>query len=317
MASGEESTGMEGIVRQTLPAYFRSQRQVIIDTEALVAERGKLPAERFASRSDAIGVDQRLLRLRYGQFLGEEVDDGPEAAHEDHDHEDAEPAPARGTTEPVLEQFGHTHDIPEAATLLDRETREVLRAALGEMWQAELHLRQGHPARALPYEYRALDRIKQVQQASRIYLARVGLELPPIDAKRRLTGTAIGVRSRGDPLVPAMPADVPAAALWRRLGESAPGGVDQAADELRSDLQALANWVGEREPELPDAIELLAAIDALGSDPTCGPCRQRLRALLWPLLPLPATATAPRATPGATGTAYLEALQALEPRVQP
>jgi hypothetical protein len=311
MGSSEETTGMEGIVRQTLPAYFRSQRQVIIDTEALVAERGKAPAERFESRSDAIGVDQRLLRLRYGQFLGEEAEDGPEAAHEDHDHEDAEPAPEPGTTDSVLEQFGHTHDIPEAATLLDRETRTLLRAALGEMWQAELHLRQGQPERALPYEYRALQRIKQVQQASRIYLARVGLELPPIDATRRLAGEASGVRNRSDPLAPAKPADSPAAALWQKLGESAPTGDAAASDALRSDLRALASWVGEREPELPEAIELLAAIDGLDSDPTCAACRQQLRALLWPLLPSPATATGPRVTTaGASGTAYLEALEA-------
>jgi hypothetical protein len=310
MGSSEETRGMEGIVRQTLPAYFRSQRQVIIDTEALVAERGKLPAERFESRSDAIGVDQRLLRLRYGQFLGEEAEDGPEAAHEDHDHEDAEPPPEPGTTDSVLEQFGHTHDIPEAATLLDRETRTLLRAALGQMWQAELHLRQGQPERALPYEYRALERIKQVQQASRIYLARVGLELPSIDATRRLAGEASGVRNRSDPLAPAPPAVSPAAALWQRLGESAPTGDAAASDALRTDLRALAGWVGEREPELPEAIELLAAIDALDRDPACGPCLQQLRALLWPLLPSPATATGPRVTAGASGTAYLEALEA-------
>jgi len=317
MGSSEETTGLEGIVRKTLPAYFRSQRQVIIDTEALIAERGKLPTERFESRSDAIGVDQRLLRLRYGQFLGEEAEDGPEAAHEDHDHEDADPGPEPGTTDSVLEQFGHTHDIPEAATLLDRETKILLRAALGEMWQAELHLRQGQPERALPYEYRALERIKQVQQASRIYLARVGLELPPIDATRRLAGEASGVRNRGDPLTAATPAEAPAASLWQRLGVSAPTGDAAASDALRSDLRALASWVAEREHELPEAIELLAAIDALDRDPACGPCLQQLRALLWPLLRAPATATGPRASAGAPGTAYLEALETLEAVVNP
>lgn len=307
MGKSEESTGMEGLVRQTMPAYFRSQRQVIIDTEALAAERGRLPAERFAARSDAIGLDQRLLRLRYGQFLGEEVEEGPEGAHEDHD--DAEPGPERGATDSVLEQFGHTHDIPEAATLLDRETRELLRAALGEMWRAELHLRQGAPERALPYEYRALDRIKQVQQASRIYLARVGLELPPIDPTRRLAGDAGGVRSRGDALAASTTDDALPAATWQRIGESASAG-DDASNALRSELEAMAGWVRERESRLPQAIELLAAIDALGNDQSCEPCRQRLRALLWPLLPSPATATRPRAPADATGTAYLEALQA-------
>jgi len=312
MGSGEEATGMEGIVRQTLPAYFRSQRQVIIDTEALVAERGKLAAERFESRSDAIGVDQRLLRLRYGQFLGEETDEGPEAAHEDHAHEDAEPAPESGTTDSVLEQFGHTHDIPEAATLLDRETRELLRAALGEMWQAELHLRQGEPARALPFEYRALDRIKQVQQASRIYLARVGLELPPIDLTRRLTGEAAGVRSRGDPLAPSTPADALPPALWQRLGEPIAARDEAATSALRSELESLAGWVGERETELPQAIELLAAIDGVVTDASCEACREQLQELLWPLLPSPAAAIGPRATSGASGAAYLEALESVD-----
>ena len=74
----------------------------------------------------------------------------------------------------------------------------------------------------------------------RIYLARVGLELPPIDATRRLTGEASGVRSRVDPLAPATPADALAAALWPRLGESAPTGDDAAAEALRSDLRAPA-----------------------------------------------------------------------------
>jgi hypothetical protein len=209
----------------------------------------------------------------------------------------------------VQEQFGHTHDIPEAATLLDRETRELLRAALGEMWQAELHLRQGQPERALPFEYRALDRIKQVQQASRIYLARVGLELPPIDATRRLAGEAGGVRGRGDPLARSTPADALPAALWQRLDEPAALRDAAATGELRSDLEALTKWIGERETELPQAIELLAAIDAWVMDPRCEPCRAQLQALLWPLLPAPAAAIVPRATAGATGAAYLEALE--------
>src|SRR3546814_19482676 len=50
---------LEGIVQSTLPAYFRSQRQIIIDTEALIAERSRLAKARFVDRSDAIGVDQR------------------------------------------------------------------------------------------------------------------------------------------------------------------------------------------------------------------------------------------------------------------
>ena len=32
---GQESTGLEGLVKKVMPAYFRSQRQIIIDAEAL------------------------------------------------------------------------------------------------------------------------------------------------------------------------------------------------------------------------------------------------------------------------------------------
>jgi hypothetical protein len=50
-----------------LPPFFRSQRQVILDTERLVAERDRLDAATWLARSQEIGVDQKLLRLRYGQ----------------------------------------------------------------------------------------------------------------------------------------------------------------------------------------------------------------------------------------------------------
>ena len=316
-SSGTETAGMEGIVKQTMPAYFRSQRQVIIDTEALVAERRRLDPGRFVNRSDAIGVDQRLLRLRYGQFLGEEAEDTEHASdtaqdehgHEGENHPRDEQATEAGTRETVTGRFGHIHDIPEAATLLDRETRELLRSALREMWQAELHLRQGQPERALPYEYRALDRIKQVQQASRIYLARVGLELPPIDMTRRLTGEATGVRSRSDPLAASKGMITPAASLWQMLSEPSAAGDAEASRRLLSGMAELEQWVGARESELPQGIEVLAAIDELRNDPQCVDCRNRLGALLWPLLPVPASATATRAPGGTAGAAYLEALR--------
>ena len=77
---GTETTGLDGMVKKVLPAYFRSQRQIIIDAEALLKQQRKLAAERYLERSDGIGVDQRILRLRYGQFLGEEAEGEPQAA---------------------------------------------------------------------------------------------------------------------------------------------------------------------------------------------------------------------------------------------
>ena len=77
--NASDSVGMEGLVEKTMPAYFRSQRQIIIDTETLIADQPKLEDDAVLARSDGIGVDQKILRLRYGQFLGEESETRSEA----------------------------------------------------------------------------------------------------------------------------------------------------------------------------------------------------------------------------------------------
>jgi hypothetical protein len=298
---GMEGSGVEGLVQQAMPAYFRSQRQIIIDTEALLAMRPTLSADDATVRSDVIGTDQRLLRLRYGQFLGEESET-VEPSGGEHEHGQDEPgaaAPA-DARQSLMAAAGHLHDLPEAATLLDPETRKLLRGALDEMWQAERELRTGNTAAALPYEYRALDFIKRVQQADRIYLARVGLELPQLDAARRLTGQRPASALRADALVPFV-ADDAAIAMWHALG----GAGDLPLDDL-------ARWVASQREETANPLALLAEIDALRRDRECIDCRQRLAALLWPSLAPPAAAPQPRARPDAVGRAYLEALAPVE-----
>ncbi len=316
-APSTEAAGIEGVVEKVLPAYFRSQRQIIIDSEALLAEKPKLAHDPFVARSDAIGVDQRLLRMRYGQFLGEEseVADAPHAHDEDADHEDDhadEPAAAPtasagfGESASVIEAYGHTHDDAEAATLLDPKTRALLKSALDEMWQAELHLRQGDPAKALPFEYRALGFIKQVQQASRIYLARVGLELPPVDESRRLSGDREGLRNRPEISLSATHSDQQAAALWRELASADRGDVAQA--RMQTAIVAFETWLRAHETELPDVLDVVLSLDEFRGDPGCDACRERLRQQLWRLLPRPAPSISTRAAPNAAGRAYLRAL---------
>ena len=296
--TGAEATGVEGMIKRTLPAYFRSQRQIIIDSKALLAERRKLDAEKFLQRSDEIGVDQRLLRVRYGQFLGEE------ASHEQETAEDAPQieATATGDAASVVEAFGHTHDEAEAATLLDPDTRKRLKSALDEMWQSELHLRQGNPQKALPYQYRALRLIKQVQNASRIYLARVGLQLPPVDETRRMGGDRSGARPAGVGLAPAERAASPAGRFWQLLEGGTPASLDAGANEFES-------WLRANEGSVADALGVFAAMDAWRSDRGCVACVERLRARLWRLLPAPVPAIEARVAPDARGRAYLDALQ--------
>ncbi len=338
---GAEASGIDGIVQKTLPAYFRSQRQIIIDTEALLAERGTLDEARYLARSDAIGVDQKILRLRYGQFLGEEFESGatsPPAAAKpddetsndghDHDEHDGKPhahdeseisaashaghdhgaapgaeAPRFGDAAGVIAEYGHTHDHAEAATLLDPETKRILKTALDAMWQAELQLRSGQPREALPHENRALTAIKQVQQATRIYLARVGLELPPVDETRRLTGERAGVRDRRASLAAATPSDAVVAEVY---GEVERGGLPDTA--------ALEAWMRSHPERVDDVLGIVAAFDALRRDTACVDCRARVLDRLWPLLRAPAPAVRLRETPDAAGRAYLDALGTGEPR---
>ena len=296
--------------------------QIIIDAEALLKQRGSLDADTFIKRSDAIGVDQRILRLRYGQFLGEEAEGGAKApstgdlptsdapaadSHADHADDDGHDhggstatAPVFGSATDVLSEYGHTHDHAEAATLLDPQTRAILKSALDQMWQSEGHLRQGHPDQALPYAYKALAFIKQVQQAERIYLARVGSDLPPIDMARRMTGKRDGLGNRAVQLDARPAADAVAANAWQAL----------AARDDAVDLDALSRWLDAHPNAVPDPLDVVAAIDALRQQPECQPCRQTLRARLWPALRRADGPPARRNSADASGRRYLEALSA-------
>ncbi|HFF2845421.1 TPA: hypothetical protein ACGCEE_003210 [Stenotrophomonas maltophilia] len=337
LPSAEVALGaeLEGRIKKTLPAYFRSQRQIIIDAEALIRQRRSLAAEDFVKRSDAIGVDQRILRLRYGQFLGEESEGAPKppptsdlptsdaptadghdddhehdhgaqaGAQDDHGHDhgstaNADIPPVFGSETDVLSEYGHTHDHAEATTLLDPQTRATLKAALDQMWSAEGELRQGRPEQALPFAYKALGFIKQVQQAERIYLARVGPELPPIDESRRLGGDRAGLASRELPLAARTPLDPAIVEAWQRLGD----------DNGAPDLDALAAWQQRNAAYLPDALDLAAAIEQLRIEPDCGDCRQRLRAQLWRALQRPLPQAMRRSAADAMGQRYLDALEA-------
>ena len=314
-----QGSGVEGLVQRTLPAYFRSQRQIIIDTEALIAEHRRIDQATLLSRSDALGVDQRILRMRYGQFLGEESEagdlpgSGPAHADAEQSHDDDENGhtikdhhahnehgssmPVFGEAGGLLAEVGHLHDIAEAATLLDPRTKSLLRAALNEMWQAEGELRLGKPTAALPYEYRALELIKQVQQSNRIYLARVGLELRQVDFTRRLSGEDLPARLAAPQMLNARDSGPPLAAWWQALNK---------ANDLP--LQALGDWLLTSPPALPDPLTALIELDALSRDPDCSACRQRLQQQLWPALPMPQAAPMPRADGGSAGHRYLQAL---------
>jgi hypothetical protein len=164
-----------------VPEYFRSQRQIIIDTEKLLKERASISEADFKTRSNDLGVDQKMLRLRYGKFLGEESETNIGAAHED-EHEEHD------NVEAIMDQYAHKHDNAEDATFFEPEMKKQLKATLTEMWSAELQLRTFAPQKALPYEYKALRLLKDLQQKSRAFVAKTTVKTTPLKMEKRLSG---------------------------------------------------------------------------------------------------------------------------------
>ncbi|MES2860439.1 MAG: DUF4175 family protein [Pseudomonadota bacterium] len=327
--------GLDGMAMRTMPAYFASQRQIIINAEALIAERRRLAPAAFSSRSNGIGEEQAQLRLRYGQFMGEEAEGGgsgggialptndapapsrptlpasdtpPVAAeapghddHDDHDEDHAGEGATFGAESDVLHEFGHAHDTAEAATLFAPATRSALARSLDAMWSSERELRQGRPEAALPFANQALELLKEAQRATRIFLGRVGSDLPPVDFARRLTGEREDIVA-DTPSAPARdPADAAPADAWRALDER-PGAPPLA-------LGGLERWVRANAGRLPDPLALTAAIDTVRNEPGCMSCRRTLRALLWTALERPPVAVRRRGAPGRDGQRYLDALR--------
>ncbi len=168
-----------------VPEYFRSQRQIIIDTEKLLREQPTISVDDFKNRSNALGMDQKLLRLRYGKFLGEESETGVGGEHEEGD---GHTEPAFGDVKALMDEYAHKHDIAEDATFFEPELKAQLKMVLNEMWSSELRLRTYKPQEALPFEYKALRLLKDLQQKSRVYVAKTTIKTTKLKQEKRLSG---------------------------------------------------------------------------------------------------------------------------------
>jgi len=290
----------DGLAIDRMPDYFRSQRQIIIDTEKLLAERARLSEAEFKRRSNDIGIDQQLLRLRYSEVAGGEEEGGAAdpmggrehaASEEPEDPNQAAVADPNARAQADLTQGqAHSHDIVENATLLAMSTKELLQLALGQMWQAELHLRTYKPDTALPYEHKALEYLEAVRQAARTYVKRVGLDPPPLEPDRkRLTGDLTGIvaprRSGRQSRIDSLPA-------IRRVLAGARSVV--ALDAAAREVAALAVDAPVRHLETLRA--LTTWNEALRSGRACPGCEERVLAGLHSALP-PAPPRAGSAAP--------------------
>ena len=190
IADTAELMSMAGMANgvDLVPEYFRSQRQIIIDTEKLLKDKSSISEQDFKNRSNNLGLDQKLLRLRYGKFLGEESETeiGGDGHSDDdgHDHADIK----YGDVQALMDQYAHKHDIAEDATFFEPELKAQLKAVLNEMWSSELRLRTYKLQEALPFEYKALRLLKDLQQKSRAFVAKTTLKPVKLKLDKRLSG---------------------------------------------------------------------------------------------------------------------------------
>ena len=289
-AENLDSTALPSMVK---PENLRSQRQIIIDTEQLVADmqaNPKMPAATLRSRSEGIAADQAALRLRYGQFLGEESSlFGDEhghggAGHKDDEHEEDEhkagghsgeahhggPA-GMGSEVEAMRQFGHVHDQEDNATIFDPQTKAVLKRALSAMWDAEKSLRAISPKPALPPEYKALEAIKELQAAERVYLHRTAFVPPALKEEKRMSGDVVGAmsykRAQG-----AASDSVPAEARELVQALAAEGALPALWSKSARDT--IAARITDQEQKLSAQRAVQDVMDG------CVPCRAELRAWL-------------------------------------
>ncbi|MEO5934187.1 MAG: DUF4175 family protein [Duganella sp.] len=279
-AESLDSTALPSMVK---PENLRSQRQIIIDTEQLVADlraNHRMPAATLRSRSEGIAADQAALRLRYGQFLGEESSlFGDEQGHGAEGHKDEEHAGEEhhagaakmGSEVEAMHQFGHVHDQEDNATIFDPQTKAILKRALSAMWEAEKSLRAVSPKPALPPEYKALEAIKELQAAERVYLHRTTFVPPALKEEKRMSGDIVGAMS------------------YKRAQGAAS---DSVPAEVRELVQALARegalpalWsksardtIASRIPDQERKLSAQRAVQDVMDG--CVPCRAELRAWL-------------------------------------
>ena len=226
----ETERAAEGLRIAFVPEYFRSQRQIIIETEQLIADKRDLTADEFQDTSIDLGHSQSDLKEKYGQYLGDEFGealnqqfgladgyhggeshssgeataglDSEQEHHKEekfhqseHAHQESETVVENDHSgaQKLIKRFTHSHGNTEIGPISSRDPKSWMKMAVNEMWQAELHLMLSEPEKALPFEYKAYDYLKRARQADRIYAKRLGFEPPPVSEDRRLTGELLDI----------------------------------------------------------------------------------------------------------------------------
>lgn len=72
LEEGQLGINADGILIDFMPEYFKSQRQIIIETIELIEDQAELSQDKFSESSEILGVAQSALKEKYGQYLGDE-----------------------------------------------------------------------------------------------------------------------------------------------------------------------------------------------------------------------------------------------------
>lgn len=323
----------DGILIDFMPEYFKSQRQIIIETQQLIADKDDLTPEQFEQTSRGLGNAQSFLKQKYGQFLGDEFETGTlhtmEAGpdlhhleHDDHDEEEGhdqhaeeneeehtqpeehhhhEPSPEpedKSGYQQIIEQFGHNHGEADDGNFIKKgipSPKLLMKRAIGNMWQAELHLHLSQPERALPFENKALDLLNRAKKAERVYVKRLGFEPPPVSEKRRYQGDLTDILSyeRQEQHIPQKDVTQAFSKLMQILYQQQENGKNVQVDkQLSAVLQQVKTYFSEQLDEQPENIAFIATLQNIKQSgqlplPDCKNCLNELRNKLWQLIPAP------------------------------
>ncbi|PCI72359.1 MAG: hypothetical protein COB38_04365 [Gammaproteobacteria bacterium] len=316
----------EGIRIGFVPEYFRSQRQIIIETIELIEDKNDLSLDEFSEHSVDLGYSQNDLKTKYGQYLGDEFGEGPEehfgladgyhgdgevdnagtvdnhsdeSEHSD-EHDESGETEKIGDGEALIEKFTHNHGTEEIAPLSSRDPKTWMKMAVSEMWQAELHLMLSEPAKALPFEKKAYKYLKEARKADRIYAKRLGFEPPPVTEDRRLTGelSDLGsnfVNTKGFTNHKSSERNIRATYMlinqWKLLNDKQQESFEVGFEELKI-ISSLKNDLLELTKSRPVLIKYVAILEQISiskrlSLKSCKNCINDLKQRLWSLLSTP------------------------------
>jgi hypothetical protein len=171
--------------------FLLSQRQIIIKTEKLHAERTRLAQSELLNRSNDIAADQRDFKNSFNDYIKTEGDSSDEETDAGTGEASVEERAREAETERTAPHF---HGIPEPPTGAPASVREMV-YAIRAMWDAEDALSIGDTAKALVHERDALTRLKRAQAAVR-YIPPIVARSKPVDLKRRYAGELAEIRTR-------------------------------------------------------------------------------------------------------------------------